>query len=270
MLTESEFVDQQRTLGRRIHEHDGVFWEEVCPFYCKPAFVYNAFDPGQARPRLLRSLLGYSHQVESREKGNRTLSFMVLGREKLDDFGLMKLPPKKRNQVRRALEQCVIKPIHTIAPLLERLREINVAQSVRQAGGGGTAVPAERYIVQAEGWQRQIRREFALNGREWWGAFVDELLVAYLRTYQVDNIRIIQQTKSDTAYFKSHPVDALYFEVLSAAAADSTCQQIFNGSPLHASLNHFKEQFFFHPVEYPYYSSNAWLVELYKKKILRN
>lgn len=269
MLTELDYVKQQQTLGHRIHEHDGVFWEEVYPFYCKPAFVYKAFDPGTARPARWRSLLGYSHQVGARERGNRTVPFMVLERERLDDFGLMKLPPRKRTYIRRALEHCVIQPIADLEVVLERMREINLSQAVRQAQGAGAEAPARRYTEEAEAWRAQIRQEFALQGREWWGAFVDSVLAAYLRTYQVDGIRIIQQVKSDTDYFKFHPVDALYYAVLSRAAADPSCQRIVNGDPRHESLNHFKEQFLFRSVEYPYYSSNAWLVNTAKRLLLR-
>ena len=265
MLTEAEFVHQQQALGRRIHEHDGVFWEEVYPFYCKPAFVYKAFDPGTARPARLRSLLGYSHQVLTPGLGNRTVPFMVLDRAGLDGFGLMKLPPKKRNQVRRALEHCEVKPITDLETVLERMREINLSQARRQEQGAGAEPPARRYTDEAEDWRTQIRRDFALHGLEWWGAFVNGMLVAYLRTYQVDGIRVIQQVKSDTDYFKFHPVDALYYEVLSMVAADSTCQRIMNGDPRHESLNHFKEQFLFKAVGYPYFSSKAFLVELAKK-----
>lgn len=264
MLTEADFVKQQQALGRRIHQHDGVFWEEVYPFYCKPAFIYKAFDPGTARPARLRSLLGYSHQVRTPGLGNRIVPFMVLDRSGLDGFGLMKLPPKKRNQVRRALEHCKVKPITDLETVLERMREINLSQAIRQEQGAGSDVPSIRYTKEAHAWRVQIRQEFSLQGREWLGALVDGVLVAYLRTYQVDGIRIIQQVKSDTQFLKYHTVDALYFDLLSRVAADPTCQIIMNGDPRHESLNHFKEQFLFKAVKYPYYSSTAWLVELYK------
>lgn len=267
MLTETEYVEQQRSLGRRIHEHDGVFWEEVYPFYCKPAFIYKAFDRGEARPPRLRGLLGYSHQVRTPEQGNRSVHLMVLERDGLEGFGLQKLPAKKRNQVRRALEQCVIQPITNIVAHLERMRDINLSQSVRQEQGAGAETPAHRYTEEADDWRTQMRREFAIEGREWWGAFVDGSLAAYMRTYQVDGIRIIEQTKADTACMKSYPMDALYYYVLSRAAADATCHRIVNGDPRHASLNHYKEQFLFRAVEYPYYSSHAWLVETAKRLV---
>lgn len=269
MLTEAEFVEQQRSLGRRIHEHDGVFWEEVYRFYCKPAFIYRAFDRGSARPHPLRSLLGYSHQVTDAPQSNRTVPFMVLERDGLDGFDLQKLPSPKRRIVRQGISRCEVKSILDIEPLMERVREINIAQSLRQEAGAGAETSPKRYIDEAEDWRAQIRREFALRGREWWGAFVDGVLAAYLRTYQVDEIRVIQQVKADTAYFKYRPVDALYFHVLSASAVDPGCMRIMNGDPRHTSLNRFKEQFLFKAVSYPYYSSAAWMVNSAKKLLNR-
>ena len=265
MLSESEFAEQQRVLGCRIHEHDGEFWEETYPFYCRPAFAYKPFERGTVRPCFFNSLLGYSHQVHNYADANSSVSFLVLDRDSLDNYGILKLPPKKRNKVRRALENCVIQPIADIDIYLERMREINISQSLRQEQGFGAETPVSRYTDEANKWRAQIRRDFSLKGREWWGAFVDGQLVAYLRTYQVEDIRVIQQTKSDTAYFKEHAMDALYYTVLLQASADASCKRIVNGGPSHSSLNQFKEQFLFRVANYPYYSSNACLVKMVKK-----
>ena len=266
MLTAAQFAEQQRQLGCRIHEHGGVFWEEIHPFYCKPAFPYQCFARGTARPVRRRSMLGFSHPVPCAEQGNRRLPLMVLEREQLDGYGLSKLPSKKRNQVRRALEQCVVLPILDLESQLECIREINIAQATRQERGAGAEVPASRYIQEADAWRTQIRNEFRVGtGREWWGAFVDGHLAAYVRTHQVDGIRVIQQAKANTLYFKANPMDALYFTVLSKAAEDADCRRIINGSPLHESVNHFKRQFLFQSAEYPIYSSNVWLLEMAKR-----
>jgi len=263
-MTEEEFVQRQIALGRRIHEHDGVFWEEVYPFYCKPAFIYKAFDPGEARPARLRSLLGWSHRVRTPERGNRTVAFMVMGNQTIRSFTIQALPTKKRNQVRRGLKSCSVRPLEAIEPFVDRIREINIAQAIRQEQGAGAETPARRYTDEADAWRAQVLQEFAEGGREWWGAFVEGVLAAYMRTYQLDGVRVIEQTKADTAYFKFYPMDALYFTVLTRAAGDETCRLVVNGRPLHLSLNHYKEQFLFKTTEFPYYSTHARLVELGK------
>lgn len=265
MLTEAQYVEQQRAQGRRIHEHGGVWWEEVYPFYCKPAFIYKVLSRGSARPARRHRWLGYGHLVARPEEANRTLPMMALGRERLDGFGLMKLPSKKRNNVRRALENCTVAQLTDIEAHLERIRAINVAQAMRHEENVGAQIPVSRYTAEADSWRAQTRAVFALAGREWWGAFVDGELAAYLRTYQVDGIRVIEHAKVDADYYKFYPMDALYYAVLSAAAADPACVRILNGRPMHPSLNHFKEQFLFIAFDFPYFSTHAGLMELGKR-----
>lgn len=268
MLTVIEYAEQQRSLGRRIHFHDGVYWEELYPFYCKPAFIYKPFDIG-ARPARFHSLLGYTHQVLLPLQGNRSIFLMELNRTRLDGFSLSQLPSRKRTYVRRALEQCMIKPITDIERFLERMLEINISQALRQEKGAGVETPVKRFTEAAGEWRRQMRQEFALKGREWWGAFTaDDILVAYIRTHQVDGIRDIYQTKSDTEYLKVHPMEALYFTILEKAASDPTCKRIVNSRPMHPSLNHFKEGFLFRAVEYPFYHSNPKIEEIAKGVLL--
>ncbi|NCD22581.1 MAG: hypothetical protein EOL90_06550 [Spartobacteria bacterium] len=264
MLTEAQYVEQQRSLGRRIHEHDGAWWETVYPGYCKPAFIYKVLPRG-VRPAWRHRWFGYGHLVAQPEQGNRTLPMMSLDRARLEGFGLPKLPSKKRNNVRRALEKCAVAPLTDIEKHLERIRLINVSQALRHEENVGAQIPARRYMEEADSWRAQIRSSFALAGREWWGAFVEGELAAYLRTYQVDGVRVIQHAKVDADYYKFYPMDALYFTVLAAAAADSDCRLILNGRPMHPSLNHFKEQFLFAAVAFPYYSTHAGLMELGKR-----
>ena len=264
MLTETEYAQQQVSLGRRIHGHDGVWWDEQYPFYCKPAFIYRAFDPGSARPARRRSLLGYSHQVTTPEKGNRHAAFMVLEGERLRMFSLSTIDGYKRNRVRKGLKSCAVRLIDAIEPNLEKMRQINIDQALRQAARAGSETPVHRYIAEADSWRTQVRAEFALRGREWWGAFVDNALAAYIVTYQVDTTRVIEKVKSHSDYLKYCVVDALHFVLLEAASNETSCLRVIHGRPQHESLNQYKEQFLFRSKEFPYYSTHARLVECAK------
>lgn len=265
MLTFAQYAEQKKLLGHRIHLHAGMYWEETYPFYCKPAYVYHPIDRGETRPPPLRSWLGYDHQVRRPEEGNQWRSTMVLERDGLDGYGFSKLPSKKRNQVRRGLSRCDIRPITDIDRCVERMREITVAQVLRQEQRAGAPYPAANLIRAAEAWRQRVRREFALPGRDWWGAFVGEALAAYARTYWVEGDLVFQQTKIDVAFGKSCPMDALYFTILEQASRNSACRRVINGRPMHESLNHFKTEYLFKEVEYPYYYSRARLTETAKK-----
>jgi hypothetical protein len=265
VLTEAEYVQQQISLGHRIHEHDGVWWDEAFPFYCKPAFVFRAFDPGSAKPSLRHSLLGYSHQVATNAQGNRSVAFMELGGDNLRRFSLATVKNVKRNQVRKGLKSCETALIGDLERNLESARQINISQSIRQADRFGAETPVSRYINEADQWCAQVRREFALRGREWWGSFAEGALVAYMVTYQVADVRIIEKVKSHSDYLRYCPVDALYFTVLEAASRNAECKRVICGQPQHPTLNHFKEQFLFEVRNYPYYSTHAKLIEWAKR-----
>ncbi|MDD4340695.1 MAG: hypothetical protein PHO14_00515 [Kiritimatiellae bacterium] len=265
MLTVAQFAEQKKQLGHRIYEHAGWYWEETYPFYCKSAYVFKPIDRGAAQPPWLRSRLGYDHQVHRPEDGNQWRATMVMEREALDDYSLQELPSKKRNQVRRGLDHCAVRPIADINQSVERMREISVAQVRRQEQGAGAPYPAANLVRGAEEWRQRVRREFALPGRDWWGAFVGDELAAYARTYWVEGDLIFQQTKIDLAFSKSCPMDALYFTILTDASQTPECQRVINGRPMHESLNHFKSEYLFRAVHYPYYYSHARFTEAAKK-----
>lgn len=193
---------------------------------------------------------------------------MVLEGEALRLFSIDKIiSDNKRNHIRKGLKRCALMQILDLEDVLERVRQINISQAKRQESKYGAEVHARRYIDEADDWRAQVRREYALRGREWMGAFVDNVLVAYIRTYQVGGLRVIEQVKADTQYLKHFPIDALYYSVLSGAGKDNGCKSIVNGSPIHASLDRYKEQFLFKAKEHPYYSTNARLIEWAKRRL---
>lgn len=266
MLTEAQYAEQQSQLGRKIHEHDGVFWEQPYPFYCRPVFFMAAFQVGAATPHPLKCMLGFSHQTTDSSKATDYKTFMEINRGDLNGYNIQKLLPKKRSQVRQALKTCEVKLIPSLNDeVLERIRQINIQQAFRQENGYGAETPSARYIKQKKEWENQVQREFALQGREWWGAYYGGLLIAYIKTYQVGAIRIIEQTKADTQYLMQKPMDALYYSIIEEASKESTCLKIINGTPLHPSLNLYKAQFLFKEVKYPYFSSNYKMVKNIKR-----
>ena len=250
MLTEQEYALEQKKLGRRIHAHDGVWWEEPHRFFCKPAFQFRAFKPGMAKPALAHSLLAYSHQVPDPAEGNRRLSFLVLEGDCLRNFGLTSVKAKKRNQIRKGLDACEVKEITELEPQLEIMRMINISQARRQQRRD---VPPEYYVTKRHAWEHDIRLHFAHKGYTWRGAFHRGRLVAYMASLQVEGITFIQVVKSETESLSLCPTDALYYSALSDCGQYRACEAVVNGGPLTASLDHFKAQYLFTPKSYSYF-----------------
>ncbi|MEI7935614.1 MAG: hypothetical protein WCK27_02895 [Verrucomicrobiota bacterium] len=245
MLTEAEYVEQQRQLGKRLHEHDGVWWSAPYLFYAKPAFQFRSFPPGTAKPRLTKSLLGYTHLVPDRRYANSTAEFMILEGEDLRQFSMARLRKEKRNQVRKGLRLCEVRPITSLEPCIEEIRQINISQAKRLMKHDTFGLPDTYYIEHEQEWKAAMRRRFDVGVNEWWGAFHEGMLVAYMETCQVENLRFGVVMKAHSDHLKLCATDAIYFTVLMHASRDLMCDSINHGEPMHESVNWFKQQFLF-------------------------
>jgi hypothetical protein len=261
--TEQEYVDEHRYLFRRLHQHDGVWWNQLFPGYAKPAFRFRALVPGSARPARLRSLLGYSHHVPELAMGNQVMDYMILEGENLRRFGLDRLDPNTRNHVRKGFKRCEVKEIAELEPYLEDTRQVCISQSERLVRHRQPFhVPHTYFIEQADSWRTQMRRDFASRGRRWWGAFSDKRLVGYIVTLQVESVMTFEKIKVHADALPLHVTDVLYFMVLENAAHDETCLRIFNSTPQREGLDRFKKHYLFRPTSVPFYVSSLSLFKL--------
>ena len=259
MLTEAQYVEQQRSLGRRIHEHDGVWWDAPYPFYSKPTFEFRAFAPGEAKPRWSRSFMGYSHQVPEPAMGNRFAEFMILEGAALRAFSMAGLRSEKRNQVRKGLKRCDVLPIPDMRKHVEEARAINIAQAERHRAHGNLGSPASHYRDRTSAWESEFMRQASLPGWERWGAFVQGQLVAYMNAVQIESVLLILYMKTHTDFMALCPTDAIYFTVLDQAARNAACRRIVNGGVDREGLNRYKEQFLFKRVPVPYFTARQAL-----------
>jgi hypothetical protein len=265
MLTEADLAEERRKIGRTVHLHDGVWWEAITSFYTKPVFEFRSFVPKQARPYWPKSFLGYSHQVPDRRQANRVLQFMILEGADLSQFSMARLRSEKRNQVRKGLRLCEVRPISDLESCLEEMRQINISQAKRLMEDGTFGFPHDYYVKHERQWKADIRKHAAMRGHEWWGAFHQGHLVAYMVTYQVEHIRFIQIMKTHTEHLKLCATDAIYFTVLEQVSRTGDCERIVNGGPAREGLNRFKEQFLFKPTEVFYYTPAEGLHRVVKK-----
>ena len=260
VLTIDEFVDQNPHLFRRLHYHDGVWWDEVYPGLVQPALKYQELIPGARRPAFQHRILGYRHLLPAGQIGHYSTDYMVLEGDRLREFSLQHLPKGRRNIVRRGLKNCHIADIDDLEPWLEQARLVCVSHAERGSDTRSTFHSRPSFFIdQAEVWRAQMRRDFAHQGRRWLGAWYQGQLVAYLVVLRVGDIAILDKHKSHTDYLQHFTADALYYTFLEWLAGDETCRRVYNSSPQRAGLDHFKQQFLFEPLKVPMYLSRPWL-----------
>jgi hypothetical protein len=263
MLSIEQNAEQKRNRLRcKLHRFGEVWWEQQQPFYAKPAFEFQCFVPGAAKPDRKKGFLVYSHQVPGPEMGNRFIDWMILQGEDLRQFSLGCLRSEKRNQVRKGLKNCEVRIIPDIEPHLEQALRINATQAERHMATGWFTRSPAYFARHAQAWKAETRLYFSLPGWQWWGAFVQGQLVAYMRTLQVADVLFIMSMKNQTEFLKLCASDAIYFTALEAARRSGSVSRIVNGGPMRPSLDRFKEQFLFKRTSIPYFLAGEALLRL--------
>jgi hypothetical protein len=263
MLSIEQNAEQKRkSLGCKLHYSGGVWWERQQPFYAKPAFEFQSLVPGMARPDRKKGFFVYSHQVPSPELGNRLVDWMILEGEDLQQFSMARLRSEKRNQVRKGLKNCEVRTVTDLEPHLDQALQINATQAERHMATGWFTRSSAYFARHAQAWKAETRLHFSLPGWQWWGAFVQGQLVAYMRTLQVADILFIMSMKNHTEFLKLCSSDAIYFTALEAASRAGNVSRIVNGGPMRPSLNRFKEQFLFKQTSTPYFLAGETFLRL--------
>jgi hypothetical protein len=186
-----------------------------------------------------------------------------MDRETLAGFDPANLIYAKRKNIKRALANLAFERLTAIEPLLPQMQAACIAQAERTGHGK----PPGYYALHEAEWRRFLLNEFALPDREWWGAFHEGRLAAYLYAYQVEGTVVFLGFKSNTAFFNHRPNDGLIHHFVSYCRDLGTVERIVFGdwAPDDANLNAFKESFLFQRTDLSVYAVYNPLVRLAKR-----
>ena len=274
MISEETFALEEKKLGKQVHLHDGVWWIRTAPFYYKPINEFRPFPPNSATPHPFKSLGGYSHQISDSTQATRYVRWNILQGDALKTFSLDRISGKKRNKVRMGIRHCRVDFFKDSDVLLEQMRSINISQASRFQLGGEkkTYLLPEYYEQHADKWYSDITKYFNHKGHHFLGAFVDDILVAYIDLIQLEDTWIFGAVKSTDEYFKYRPVDSLYYTVLILASQCDKCKRVVNGGGFdeRESLTHFKREFLLTPVDIPYYNQFNFGINMFISRNNKN
>lgn len=268
MITAETFAQGERKLGKSVHLHDGVWWIKTAPLYYKPIHDFQPIKPKTSKPHPLRALMGYSHQVADPTQATHHMRWNILQGPDLHNFTLERLPPAKRRVVRQGIRNCRVELLNDLRPFLTQLTNIAISQAVKheEAGGDIKVLPPSYYYNNASRWQEQLIKVFNHKGHQFFGAFVQDKIVAYVDLIRIEDTWIIGTVKSHQDYLGQRPIDALYYTILSNASRSNQCARVINGGGVEREgVTRFKEQFFFRSINIPYFSNTLFSIEILKK-----
>lgn len=267
-MTSDEFIERVLEIGYEVHLNDGVYWIEYEPFFYSPVIPYQVIEPGKAKPKMLKALLGYRHHVSDKKYANTYEPIQLMSEARLINFGMQSLSSSTRARVRKGLRLTKVIRIEEIEPVLDDMKaiEISKARRFRQAK------PPEYYMKYDNKWRDWTIKQF--NGdrgkKEYWGSFYNDTLIAYMKIQQMYDMMMINNVASHSSHLDKCPNDALLFSVLEYCRNLPSCKKVSHGGwdNDNPTLNKFKQKYGFERVDLPVYAKYYFHILPILKKIL--
>lgn len=249
-MTTEEYAQQVIQTGGQVHLHAGIWWQSVKPYYCWPVDLFHNFSFKSVRPLFTKSFLGYEYMLpQSSLHSNAHLSMMVFEKDEIVRYGFESLSAKKRNQVRRGLENVLIQPVVNKHQFIFDGHQIN-RSALRRQERLSARIPIYSSLSD---WSRTVNMFFDFHDREIWGAFYNNQLISYIRSVRIEDTIYITNAMSHTDYLAYYPNDALlYSYILHIKKSTPRVSRIAFGLYCNKlSINRFKEQIGFKKKDYP-------------------
>ncbi len=194
-----------KNMGHKVKEVDGGYWFNAHPGIYVSLPFQKMLVPSEVNVKRILRKDGIALRYPCDEKYGRA-SYRI----SINDSGysLASLNGKSRNQTRRGLENCVVKPVE-FDLLFEQAVKLNKETLVRQ----GRRIPSgfDEY------WLRYYREAAKAEGAEAWGAFIDGELAAYLIAFRMEAVAHILIVRSAREMLSRYPNNALIFSYVSSA-----------------------------------------------------
>ena len=246
--------------GRKVVEHDGVFFNEVSPGY-KVYWPIDVLHPHARAIKAIPATRGHKMVVADPAKANGFLNIMVA--RDVPDFDIGLLSKKRRSDVRRSLKRIEVRFMDEPEGLIAQGAS-DVDASFRERTGYGSV----RSKPEFEEWLRSVMRH---TGQRWYGAFVEGRLAGFSCMTVVNRNACIGLLEVHTDFLADGTSTALLYELCRRSRDSGQVDQIYFG--LHsekASLNRFKEGMLFKRRDLPCYVHlrvpMRWAVRLLKPR----
>lgn len=226
------YAEFLRRIGHNVRASGEHFWFDSQRGVYQPFPVDLPVDPQQIDLRAILKRDGWLARYPcSLEGGRRSFRLAV----DPNDYGLSRLSTKARNQTRRGLERCKVRPVE---PSMLRTRGVDI--NADTLGRQGRSLDS----ASLEYWRKYFHEVSPAVGAEVWGAYVGDELAAFLIAFRMNACAHIFIMRSARDFLPAYPNNALLFSYISMMAGDPVIKEVSIGlepiQPELDTLNHFK------------------------------
>jgi hypothetical protein len=221
-MTIDEYALFQRANGMKVVKINDVWWAEVRPFFFRPLLPFTAIYPKPKQYPLKSLIGGYQHVIPSGVAANSHINFFFF--DELQDYSLNKLSDKRRNEIRKGLNNFSVKKIDKVTEFINDAYDIYVSFYYRT-----------KYSYQ----KKRLNRIYFSSWAETLfdnpkmliiGAYHDNKLSAVNISYRVEEVIFYATFFSSTQSLKLQVTDFI-IHIIREAAASSKAKYIFMGMP---------------------------------------
>lgn len=218
----------------RIYQYRGIWWREVNPFFCIPAWHLASFHAHEVAPPVLKSLIGYLHLVPKNSYNN--CWYYIICLDRLEDYGIENLRRQTRQEIRRGLNHLDIRRITSLSHLLTDGYQVYLSWFKRIIN-----IKGPKYN-NFKKFHSLITNEISFDRKLFLGAYFGDKLIAFIIACVIDNTAYIEKCYSQTDYLKYHPTQTLLYSFISICKYNPSISKISLGpaSFERPSLNKFK------------------------------
>jgi len=247
-MTKEEYINRKISEGKELHLHDGTWWETTKKGYCKPAVLFDEIIPGKVKPLLSKSFIGYNHRIADPSKATGFWYPFILKKNELGNWSLDNLKNgNRRRRIRKGIKLNSVRVVENLEDYRSDFSRILTSTAIRNGHGK----PPEYYDENNTEWWKTILQVSKYT--EFWCAFTENSLAAYICLHVMGNRVVVDGVKSDTDLLPTSPIDAILYHMITDLSKRETIEEIwYGGKSNRPTLDKFKTSYGFEIVQVPY------------------
>lgn len=218
-----EFAAYEADNGGRLYRDDGIWWQEVRPYFWRPLFPFRRIAVDAVRLPLRRRLLGYQHLVGDERLANSRMNFMMI--DELGDYSLGCLSAKVRWYVKDAARRSDVRAIADPVEFARTAYPVYLS-FYRRTLYGWRKDRTDKAVFQK--WAAMLYRHPKLRIL---GCYAQGILNTVMISYFVENVIFYATLFCTDEALTLHTSDLMLHKVREMAVRCPGAQYIYMGAP---------------------------------------